>query len=435
MKKILAIMLAMMLLLTACGVDAPVETPTETPTETETTQKPETMQKPETTQKPEKPDALSEIRMEAKKQRADLAVVFLGISDEDEFGGLWTRIEESGLLEEFPFLESITEQDYVRQDGYEVYAAVATDPNAELVVSENVMNETTYTDEKGQELHRTSGAVLLKGNISEIFPNLHLSLENTKAQLDYCPRLSMEHGGMELAEGVLSMEAENLLDLTADGADAIYTGTWYTRENLVNGEEVLMILTINSDGSAEYKYGPPESECYEIFSGSWSDDGQLHFDMFGGAVGDASGHYAFTNSFNWDFEGWHLVLEHAEGSPLLFGTEGGWFYFLPFDADKYAGMYFAGSDASIHLELWDNGEAYYWYLDGIGEKYEYFGFWSIVDGQMEIGVSSTDGSHYLSGTFEAAVTEDSLELTWISGDNLTPMQLDGAGMEIFMREA
>lgn len=423
MKRMLPVLLGLLLLLTACGTATlePIETPNP----------PETVEQPVQT---EEADALTDIRQQAGQQSAALAVVFLGISDAGDYDTLAAQMDELQLREVYPFLQGITEGDYVQQDGYEVYAALAVDPEATLVVRENVMDETTFTDAPGAELHRSQGAVLLKGNVSEIFPNFHLTVEKGgETVLTYCPQLSMEHGGMQAAEGVCTIATQPQLELTADGADVIYAGTWYTRGLMPNGDEMTMVLTMENDGRAEYHYGYPAGEVVESFEGSWSDDGLLHFDLYGGPVGETDSHYAFASTFRWDFEGRHLALEHAEGNPLLFGLEGGQFYFLPFDAKAFAGTYTAWSESNIHLELYENAEARYWYQDAIGETYELHGYWTVMDGRMEIGVGAEDGSQYMSGEFEVAITQEGLELTWLSGDNLTPMQLDGQGMERFLR--
>jgi len=300
--------------------------------------------------------------------------------------------------------------------------------------------------------------LLLRGNVSEILPNLMLQAELADSTLEYAPCLSLMDGSLTEAEGILDLSDYGfLLQLwtETDGAyDApIFCGTWYTRLMDDQNQIRMLKLILHEGGMVEYTYGSPEKEILEGFSGTWQEDGTLlRLDLYGGPIGSWNGeeqpegyNYALIGAFEWDYQSGFLVLSHAEGDPLFYTGEipYGWYEFLPFDAYKLAGSWVAATDYrdwEYRLNLLENGECHLDITEYGQELTCYAGWWTEADGLLELSVGLQSGQHpenpewtALSGSYRAERSGDTLTLDFESGSILT-LDMEGYGWESFVLE-
>ena len=106
-------------------------------------------------------------------------------------------------------------------------------------------------------------------------------------------------------------------------------GEWTTEFELLDTHELLtLILNLNEDGTAEYKYGYYLSEVTESFKGTWSEkDGKLFLNLCGGPfyMGEESPAdelYELDCVYRFEFEETGLSLKYDEGGALVYGSEG-----------------------------------------------------------------------------------------------------------------
>lgn len=106
-------------------------------------------------------------------------------------------------------------------------------------------------------------------------------------------------------------------------------GEWTTEFELLDTHELLtLILDLNEDGTAEYKYGYYLSEVTESFKGTWSEkDGKLFLNLCGGPFymdeeTPADELYELDCVYRFEFEETGLSLKYDEGGALVYGSEG-----------------------------------------------------------------------------------------------------------------
>lgn len=106
-------------------------------------------------------------------------------------------------------------------------------------------------------------------------------------------------------------------------------GEWTTEFELLDTHELLtLILNLNEDGTAEYKYGYYLSEVTESFKGTWCEkDGKLFLNLCGGPFymseeTPADELYELNCVYRFEFEETGLSLKYDEGGALVYGSEG-----------------------------------------------------------------------------------------------------------------
>ena len=440
MKRLLA--LTMVCVMTLCGCSheapaAPVPTP-ETP--------------PVTSESAE----LAQLRADMDAGGAILGVAYLGSAELPGFEDLSVYLEANGFGDRYPFLYEIPEERLVRQDGCDILAVVPASPDVTLTISEYSMDEDLIHGTLGEELLTVNDGqpAILIGTVTEIFSNLYIHAQsNSGLCADYIPYLNPAYSFLPPAEGVYDFTATELLGQFEPGNDhAWWLGlcdTWYTRHYNGDDELMAMTLTLEPDGRAEYSYGYPNGEVLERFEGSWTvpKDQQLMLDLYGGpqsfegstTPGEA---YGMKSLLNYNFYGNTLVLDYAEGTPLLHGADEGQFKFLYFDGFNLMGDWVARSDYwgwVYELRLFDNGECWFDIYDDAGEQLTaYEGWWSVENDILDFSVILSYGQHpetpeldHIAGSYLASLSgTDELTLYYESGHILT-VNMEGEGYEHF----
>lgn len=105
-------------------------------------------------------------------------------------------------------------------------------------------------------------------------------------------------------------------------------GEWRTEFELLDTHELItLILNLNEDGTAEYKYGYYLSEVAESFKGTWSEkDGKLYLNLYGGPfyMGEQTPEDELYNNdcvYRYELEETGMSLKYHEGGVLVNGSE------------------------------------------------------------------------------------------------------------------
>lgn len=143
------------------------------------------------------PDELAMLRDELSANGYVCAAAYIGtILDgrtETEF------INDSEYKTSYPFIPLIDEKRIVRNEGDEVYCIVPAKGYDKVTVSTFVVDESNdYKGAADKELYSASDGkpILVRGNISEIMPNVIVTLSNGEDVFSFNPSLSMRDGSL-----------------------------------------------------------------------------------------------------------------------------------------------------------------------------------------------------------------------------------------------
>lgn len=459
MKKALCLLLAVSLcfaLLAGCDLMIDIDPPPRSEPEESTTEPtvPSTTEAP-TTEAPstEAPvDQMAELQQQLYDEGCLAAVAYLG-SCEGNFMEIQAYLENSGLTEALPLLQELTSENFIETEGLELYFVVTRD-DVGLTVYRQGMDEDTYalTWEESLYVGYEPAPLLLRGNVSEIFPNLSLFIEGQGGEtLDYSPCLSLEDGRLEKARLVLDMTPYDSIPggvyVPEDSWQSNCVGSWYGQATTAEGEEVLLELILNYDGAATYSYGFLGEEFYEYFEGTWwfEDEDTFCLSLYGGNLYDAELQYEFYGEFLWDYAFHNFALTHSDGYSLIYGLdEEIWFT----SSSSYAlvglwtaSQYDFATDSYLYqdLELLEDGTCYYLIHNGEGDTYSaYGGTWEENGGELSLDLEMYSGNDYdesitqtLAGSYHAVIDADGwLTLHLLDGDAVTQYMYD-CGFDFF----
>ncbi len=449
MRKIWTILFALLLALSlvACGSGGSLIVPTTTEMPTEPTTAPTEPTEPTTeTQPVETVSQMEDIQAKLEQDHTLCAVAFVGYN-----GGSFAEIQEGfvtdGLLDALPVLAEVKEEHLICLDGSELYLVVPR-KDVYMAVCEQSMDPESGETIVGEILYENEqwAPILLRGNVSDIFPNLVLQIAGEGGEtMEYSPCLSLE-------DGMLSVQTSLICDMTPyellgiyNGPDSegdSFTGRWFAEAPNVAGETMLLELNLSYDGTASYGYGPADSELYEFFEGEWYTDEQfrLCLSLYGGAVGDPESQYSFEGRFQTDCEQHHLTLTHVDGYSLIYGLEGGVLQFNASAPNALIGLWTTsvydsqGETYVYHdLELMGENRCNLLIHNGEGSTYAaYEGRWEFSDGNVTLDLTMFSGNNYqasveqtIEGVYQAVVDTDGWMILY---------HLDGAALTDFMSE-
>lgn len=152
---------------------------------------------PETTGSP----ALDVLRECIRAEGKLFGVAYLGGFEGDEQTALEALFGQA-YLDDIAFVRDV--EQYVVQDGWQMYCIVPVDDTVSLSICEYVFEEVPCV---GKELLFTNGLVLLRGNVSDIVPNLCIIATKGAQRVEYCPMQS----GMD---GTLVDSGDLIFDFT-----------------------------------------------------------------------------------------------------------------------------------------------------------------------------------------------------------------------------
>lgn len=460
MRRFLSVLLAVLLCASAfngCRSETIPETskPSETQQDVVSTEKATKPLKEDNTDKtdPESDSHMSAIQEKLRQDKALCAVAFVGYC-----GGTFEEIQEGfvtdGITNALPIVAEIEEEKLICCEGSELYLVV---PRADvgITVLEQVFDQNTEELTYGETLYNQTevAPLLLRGNISDIFPNLILRIEGQGGEtLEYCPSLS-------LRDGMLNVDSSLICDMTPYeilgiyngpdfGGEDLSMGRWFAEVPSSEGETMILELVLGYNGVASYGYGPENTELYEFFEGEWwqNEEGNLCLSLSGGPVGDPESQYDFYGEFQPDYMEHSLELTHVDGYSLLYGMEGEPINFCPSNTNALIGLWRTSAydfqdDGYIYhdLELMGDDSCCLLIHDGEGTTYAaYDGTWEASDGKLSFDMKMYSGNNYLDsitqtmgGIYDAVIDADGwLTLHYISGDSLTEGMTD-IGIQVF----
>lgn len=151
--------------------------------------------------RPAEEDTLTLLRQEIADSGSLLGVAYLGVmADADSDITEW--LADSGWTQTFPFLAELTARQTVTQPGNEVYCIVPADEKAGLTVrAYNLLDDASPA---GDVLYESAGGapVCLRGNVSDIMPNMEVTVSGAGGETVYRPALSLMDGTVSvIADG------------------------------------------------------------------------------------------------------------------------------------------------------------------------------------------------------------------------------------------
>ena len=151
--------------------------------------------------RPAEEDTLTLLRQEIADSGSLLGVAYLGVmADADSDITEW--LADSGWTQTFPFLAELTAQQTVTQPGNEVYCIVPADEKAGLTVrAYDLLDDASPA---GDVLYESDGGapVCLRGNVSDIMPNMEVTVSGAGGETVYRPALSLMDGTVSvIADG------------------------------------------------------------------------------------------------------------------------------------------------------------------------------------------------------------------------------------------
>ena len=268
---------------------------------------------------------LTLMQNEIAGQNKLIGVAYLGWADGD-YTQVMKYLRKQPYIDRIPFIGAVEQDHFCQNDGSELYCVVPVDKSVSLSVCKAEFNE-SYELYPGEELLNVSDgqAVILRGNISEIAPNLVVIANDGTQIQEYMPCRSG-------ADGYLVNQAHQIYDFTPYGLMEEFLGTKRELEEPLSGSwtasvtdsqqgAVDMELSLKPEGGLSYCYCIGGQWC--CFSGSWEIlmDGNLRLMMWGGPV-DENGNLIpeeadeIDGCYVWENEAEGLKLQHKSGLPL-----------------------------------------------------------------------------------------------------------------------
>ena len=156
--------------------------------------------------------AMEEIQRQLEEGNALCAIAFLGSCD-GSFSEVQAYLEDSGMVDAYPILEGLSEDLFLETAGSELYLIVQRE-DVDISVYEQGMDPETGEMLTGDLRSVLIGPApfLLRCNISDIMPNLLLTLGSTTGEkLEYSPFISLRDGSVSVTEGILDLTDYSLI--------------------------------------------------------------------------------------------------------------------------------------------------------------------------------------------------------------------------------
>ena len=212
---------------------------------------------------------LERVRKQIDENGDVCAVGYLGYFD-GTFEDLDVYFHYLEIAEDFDFLLDIDEEHFIDQEGFELYLVVPAPDTSSLVVNEYLLSEYEPVEAgPGDELGRfiDGSPVLMRGNISEVVPNLYFEAENPNGEfIGYNPSLSQRDGSLNSVNGICDLTPYKILGIVKEPIEgAEYTGIW----TVMQPDHYEHILYLNGNGECSYGIVDAEATVVVTYSGWW----------------------------------------------------------------------------------------------------------------------------------------------------------------------
>lgn len=144
-------------------------------------------------------DSLTALKDTTVENGKTFAVAYLGYNE--DIDSLLESSELEKYRENYSFLWNIPKENYVINQGDEIYCIVPTDLVKSILVNEWIIEDSL--SKVGKELYNSNSPspILLKGNVSDIMPNLQVTMNiGNDKNIIFNPTVSLKDGSF-LATG------------------------------------------------------------------------------------------------------------------------------------------------------------------------------------------------------------------------------------------
>ena len=234
---------------------------------------------------------LSSIQKLLKDEECIIGTVFLGYVEYDASKDDINNLLKSSLESEYPFIQESV--DIVDCGGQEIYALVPAEGWSMTVYSVTMSENAEYDDHTDMPVYETKAneSIILRCNVSEIFPDTLVRLEKDGKSYDYRPVISLKDGHIADTDGCLDLTlyqdysyenddvliARELLLQTDEvknniesGMSLMYTGD---KEEIDGNECLIFALGTNNEDSfvQEILYGVSDTQVYvyDVIDDKW----------------------------------------------------------------------------------------------------------------------------------------------------------------------
>ena len=148
---------------------------------------------------------LSSIQKLLKDEECIIGTVFLGYVEYDASKDDINNLLKSSLESEYPFIQESV--DIVDCGGQEIYALVPAEGWSMTVYSVTMSENAEYDDHTDMPVYETKAneSIILRCNVSEIFPDTLVRLEKDGKSYDYRPVISLKDGHIADTDGCLDL--------------------------------------------------------------------------------------------------------------------------------------------------------------------------------------------------------------------------------------
>jgi hypothetical protein len=218
------------------------------------------------------------------------AVGYLGYFD-GTYEELDAYFKYLGILKDYDFLSDIDKEHFIVQEGYELYVVIPKTNESSLIVNEYLMNENppNYAG-PGNEIGRffDGHPVLMRGNISEVLPNLYFETENPDGEfIAYNPGLSLRDGSLNAILGIYDLTPYEALGIEKEPAEGTeFVGIWST----IHADGFEHTISFSYSGECSYGMVDDEGSVVVAYSGWWEMlDGELTLALWEDAENSEAG--------------------------------------------------------------------------------------------------------------------------------------------------
>ena len=211
-------------------------------------------------------------------------------------------LDKGGYWEKYPFLKDFPQSQTVTQEGNEVYCIVPRDHGAEVTVQTWTIDENSQEGKAGETLYEGEGVpVILTCNVSDVLPNLLVTVTSNGETWSYNPCLSLCDGTVALPDSPKIYDF-SIYQTEDPNADADFLGSW-------QGDSTT--LSFSADGSMTYTDDVTHrGSFYVIQSSSRYPAGSVQFQW------DQEGDEAFWGVFTLTRDGSKLTVTNITGNSI-----------------------------------------------------------------------------------------------------------------------
>lgn len=294
-------------------------------------------------------ESLAELRMLMQGSDYVAAIAFIGYVEGPMGDGYGEFFYQQGYTYWYPFINEIPYDRLVETDGYEMYCLVPRDEDASVAVNQWLMREYggQVGGSTGDVLYRSESGepILLLCNLNANVPNMDVTVVGADGEeVNFNPSITMYSDGwvgVNTPDNVLDFTIPMVWDTGAELSPDELQGSWTCWDALTPaGDPLVCSLTFyeNEYGgdAVTYSYGLPESEIFEQFTGMWYPSDQdpsvtmFEMELTGGTALEETEPYWFRGAYRITASqdsADAIIVTHLEGTPLVYGCEGGSFTF------------------------------------------------------------------------------------------------------------